>query len=319
MTTEANNKFGRVSELRLVAQRRGEKTVLSDLHATMPFHVMHPFEVPTAGLVGAGAGADADVSDAPVASGPAALAPAATLAPTAAQVMVMSASAGIMAGDDQRIDVRVAPGAALQVTSQAFEKIHRMGQGTSARRSTTLRVAEGAYLDYSPQPMIPFADSEFAATTQVDLTGPGARFVYQEILSCGRAARGERFGYRSFTNHVRVDVAGRPVYLDNVVFRPAEMPMEALGLYEGFTHLGNLVLINCQVDDAAFLAARDYLRDETGVIGAAAGSPVGAASGSDAISGGITRLATGDVCVRLLGQRAQRLEEVLTRVRALLG
>ncbi len=313
MTAEANNKFGRVSELRLIAKKRGEKTVLSDLHATMPFHVMHPFEVPTAGLVGAGASAGVAVPDAPGSDSPDAL------APTAAQVMVMSASAGIMAGDDQRIDVQVAPGAALQVTSQAFEKIHRMGQGTSARRSTTLRVAEGAYLDYSPQPMIPFADSEFAATTQVDLAGPGARFVYQEILSCGRAARGERFGYRAFTNHVRVDVAGRPVYLDNVVFRPAEMPMEELGLYEGFTHLGNLVLINCQVDDTAFLAARDYLRDETGVIGAAAGSPVGAASGSDAISGGITRLASGDVCVRLLGQRAQRLEEVLTRVRGLLG
>ncbi len=313
MTAEANNKFGRVSELRLVAKKRGEKTVLSDLHATMPFHVMHPFEVPTAGLVGAGANAGVAVPDAPGSDSPDAL------APTAAQVMVMSASAGIMAGDDQRIDVQVAPGAALQVTSQAFEKIHRMGEGATARRTTNLRVAEGAYLDYSPQPMIPFADSEFAATTQVDLAGLGARFVYQEILSCGRAARGERFGYRAFTNHVRVNVAGRPVYLDNVVFRPAEMPMEALGLYEGFTHLGNLVLINCQVGDAAFLAARDYLRDETGVIGAAAGSPVGAASGSDAISGGITRLATGDVCVRLLGQRAQRLEEVLTRVRALLG
>ncbi len=312
MTAEANNKFGRVSELRLVAERRGEKTVLSDFHATMPFHVMHPFEVPTAGLVGADV-VTSGTADAASAN------PTAPLAPIAAQVMVMSASAGIMAGDDQRIDVRVAPGAALQVTSQAFEKIHRMGQSAFARRSTTLRVAEGAYLDYSPQPMIPFADSEFAATTQVDLAGPAARFVYQEILSCGRAARGERFGYRAFTNHVRVNVAGRPVYLDNVLFRPAEMPMEELGLYEGFTHLGNLVLINCRVGDAAFLAARDYLRDETGVIGAAAGSPVGAASGSDAISGGITRLASGDVCVRLLGQRAQRLEEVLTRVRALLG
>ncbi len=300
-----DNKFGRASELRLVALRRGEKTVLTDVAATMPFHVMHPFEVPTAELVGAaGAGADGTAS---------------VLAPCAAEVMVMSASAGIMAGDLQRIDVAVGEGAVLRVTSQAFEKIHRMEEGRSASCATRLVVANGGYLDYSPQPIIPFADSAFSATTEAELTGPDARFVYQEILSCGRAARGERFGYRSFTNHVRVDVAGRPVYLDNVVFDPATMPMEDLGLYEGFSHLGNLVLINCQVGEAAFTAARDYLRDETGVIGAAAGSPVGAATGTEAISGGITRLATGDVCVRLLGHRAQRLEDVLSRVRALLA
>ena len=299
-----DNKFGRASELRLVAQRRGEKTVLADVAATMPFHVMHPFEVPAAELVGA-LDAAAGAADA--------------LAPRAAEVMVMSASAGIMAGDLQRIDVTVGEGAALRVTSQAFEKIHRMEEGLSASRATRLAVANGAYLDYSPQPMIPFAESSFSATTEVQLAGPDARFVYQEILSCGRAARGERFGYRSFTNHVRVDVAGLPVYLDNVIFDPATMPMEDLGLYEGFSHLGNLVLINCQVGEATFTAARDYLRDETGVIGAAAGSPVGAATGSEAISGGITRLATGDVCVRLLGHRAQRLEDVLSRVRTLLA
>ncbi len=297
-----DNKFGRASELRLIAERRGEKTVLADVAATMPFHVMHPFEVPVEELVGAAGAVGPD-----------------GLSPRAAEVMVMSASAGIMAGDLQRIDVEVAGGAALRVTSQAFEKIHRMEEGQSASRATRLSVGEGSYLDYSPQPMIPFAGSAFSATTEVALAGPTARFVYQEVLSCGRAARGERFGYRSFTNHVRVDVAGRPVYLDNVLFDPATMPMEDLGLYEGFSHLGNLVLINCQVSEAAFTVARDYLRDETGVIGAAAGSPVGAATGKEAISGGITRLASGDVCVRLLGHRAQRLDDVLSRVRALLA
>ncbi len=292
------NKFGRVSELDLVAERRGEKTVLAGISATMPFHVMHPFEMPTAGLVGA-AGAEG-------------------LAPSAAQVMVMSTSAGIMAGDDQAIRVEVGAGAALQVTSQAFEKIHRMGEGLSARRSTRLVVADGAYLDYSPQPTIPFAGSAYASDTVAELAGPSARLVYQEVLSCGRAARGERFEYRSFRNHVRVNVAGLPVYLDNAVFEPATMPMEDFGLYEGFSHLGNLVLVNCRIGEAAFTAARDYLREETGVIGAAAGSPVGAAEGSEAVAGGVTRLASGDVCVRLLGHRAQRVDDVLARARELL-
>lgn len=297
--SEAQNKFGRVSELTLRAVRRGEKTVLPDVAATMPFKVMHPFAVPAATLVGA-SGAEG-------------------LAEQAAQVMVMSTSAGIMAGDDQRVRVAVGAGAALQVTTQAFEKVHRMEPGQSASRATELIVEDGGYLDYSPQPMIPFAGSAYAAETEARLGGPGARLVYEEVLSCGRAARGERFGYRSFRNRVRVDVAGTPVYLDNALYDPQAMPMEDLGFYEGFSHLGNLVLVNCGVGEAAFSAVRDYLRDETGVIGAAAGSPVGAATGSDAISGGVTRLDSGDVCVRLLGHRAQRLGDVFKKVRGLLS
>lgn len=289
------NKFGRTSELRLVAETRGGATVLADVFATMPFKVMSPFAVSRKSLVGV---------------------PEAAADPV--QAMVMAASAGIMAGDAQSISVQVGEGAALQVTTQAFEKVHRMDEASATRR-TRLAVAEGAYLDYSPQPVIPFAGSDFSASTEVELAGPGARLVYEEVLSCGRVARGERFGYRRFANHVVVRCGGVPVYLDNTVFDPAAMPMEDVGFFEGFTHLANLVLVGVPVDEAAFLAARDWLRDQTGVIGAAAGSPVGAAEGADAVAGGITRLACGGVAVRLLGHRAQRLTDVLARVRGLIA
>ena len=298
-----SNQFGRTSELRLVAVARGGSTVLADEYYTMPFKVMRPFAARRSGLVGAGEGAEA------------------------ARVMVMSASAGVMAGDDQRIEVRVGSGAALQVTTQAFEKVHRMEGEGSARRVTRLEVEPGGYLDYRPQPQIPFAGSAYAATTEADLADGTSALVYEEVLSCGRVARGERFGYRSYRNHVLVRVGGAPVYLDNAIYEPrgsrtpelAPMGMEGMGLYEGFTHLANLVLVNVGVDSAAFGAARDYLREQTGVIGASAALPASAGADSEAVAGGITRLGSGDVAVRLLGRRAQRLTDVLERVRELLG
>ena len=299
----ATNQFGRTSELRLVAEARGGATVLADEYYTMPFKIMRPFRLSRASLTRAGEGAGA------------------------LQAMVMSTSAGIMAGDDQRIDVSVGPGAALQVTTQAFEKVHRMEGTGSARRVTRLAVAAGGYLDYTPQPQIPFAGSAFAASTEVDLADDSARLVYEEVLSCGRVARGERFAYRSYRNHVLVRVAGMPVYLDNTVYAPrgvdvpalAPMDMGGMGLYEGFTHLANLVLVNLGVDEASFMAARDYLRELTGVIGASAALPASAGGDSEAVAGGITRLGSGDVAVRLLGRRAQRLTDVLAEVRRLLG
>lgn len=305
MATE-ENKFGRTSELRVRAEARGDgaarRTVLAELYATMPFKVMRPFALADDELVG---------------ERPRAMRAEGRLA-RGAQAMVMSASAGVMAGDDQRVYVAVGTGAALQVTTQSYEKIHRMEGDGSARRATSLSVEAGGYLDHRLQPQIPFAGSDYSSATVAELADATAALVYEEVLSCGRAARGERFGYRRYRNHVVVRVAGEPVYLDNTIYDPALMDMEGLGLYEGFSHLANLVLVNVGVGEAAFGAARDYLRDETGVIGAAAGGPVGAARGSDAIAGGITRLGSGDVAVRLLGHRAQRLGEVLARVRALL-
>ena len=293
------NRFGRASELRLRAAARDGQTTLPELYASMPFKVMHPLPVDACELPGL-AGPD----------GTAALA-------RPAQVMVMAVSAGIMAGDDQRIEVAVDTGAALQVTTQAFEKIHRMDDGAFATRRTRLTVAPAAYLDYRPLPQIPFADSAFSSVTEVDLADRTSCLVYGEILSCGRVARGERFAYRSYRNRVNVTCAGEPVFVDNTVYEPGldGADLAGLGFYEGFTHLANLVLMNVPVSEERFAQIRSYLLDTCGVIGAAALAD--APDDPDDVIGGITRLESGGCLVKLLGRRAQRLQDVLDRVRGL--
>lgn len=51
------------------------------------------------------------------------------------QVMVLSASAGIMEGDVQKFDIHVNPGTSLEYLSQAYEKIHKMKEGMARRRN----------------------------------------------------------------------------------------------------------------------------------------------------------------------------------------
>ena len=296
------NRFGRTSELRLEAAVRDGRTVVLGMFATMPFKVMHPLALDTLSLPcrdDSVAGTDSRVRG--------------------AEVMVMSVSAGIMAGDRQLIDIEAGEGSVLRVTNQAFEKIHRMDDGAEARRETEIRVAPGAYLDYAPLPQIPFAGSAFSTRTRVSLADRSSAFIYSEILSCGRVARGERFAYRRYRNRVRIDVAGHPVFIDNTDYRPGgepgDMDMEGTGLYEGFSHLANLVLVNLGIDEARFAAVRAYLLGETGVIGDAARADDDAAD-TETVAGGITRLASGDCLVKVLGNRAQRLQQVLEGVRA---
>lgn len=289
------NRFGHASELRLRAVARGGKTVVPELFATMPFKVMHPLAVAADALPG-------------------------YMGDTApAQVMIMSVSAGIMAGDEQHMAVSVDSGAALQVTTQAFEKIHRMDDDARATRSTHLAVASGAYLDYSPLPQIPFADSAFTSETTIELADRTACLVYGEILSCGRVARGERFAYRSYRNRVTVTCAGEPIFVDNTVYEPGVdgTDLAGLGFYEGYTHLANLVAVNLDISEDCFSAVRSYLLDTCGVIGAAA--LVDEAEDPDDVIGGITRLASGDCLIKLLGRRAQRLQDVIGEVRTLMA
>ena len=304
----AENRFGRASELRLRAAARDGQTTLPELYASMPFKVMHPLPVDARelpGLAGRDGGADGTAGT--------------TTLARPAQVMVMAVSAGIMAGDDQRIEVAVDTGAALQVTTQAFEKIHRMDDGAFATRRTRLTVAPAAYLDYRPLPQIPFADSAFSSVTEVDLADRTSCLVYGEILSCGRVARGERFAYRSYRNRVHITCAGEPVFVDNTVYEPGldGADLAGLGFYEGFTHLANLVLVNASISEDCFAQIRAYLLDTCGVIGAAALADT--PEDPDDVIGGITRLESDGCLVKLLGRRAQRLQDVLEHVRDLVA
>lgn len=214
---DGENRFGRTSELRLKATARDGVTAVPELYASMPFKVMYALDVCEHDLPGYGRLAGQDDGRSKLA------------APK--QLMVMSVSAGIMVGDRQELAVDVEPDAALSMTTQAFEKIHRMEDGEHAERTTRIHVGAHAYLDYRPLPQIPFAASSFSTDTVIELTDNSSHMAYEEILSCGRVARGERFAYRDYRSHVRVTCSGTPVFIDNTIYRPTSTDMEGFGFF----------------------------------------------------------------------------------------
>ena len=86
------NPFGRVSQLNLKTEERDGKTILEDVYFTAPFKVMNPF-VKKDGSI---------------------------------QIMMMSASAGIMEGDRQEFDFHIGEGSKMEFLSQSFDKIHKV-------------------------------------------------------------------------------------------------------------------------------------------------------------------------------------------------
>ena len=119
-----NNQFGKLSKLHLTTAYREGKTIVEDASFTAPFKIMHPFYEKKDFMT----------------------------------VMLLMASAGVMAGDRQEIDICVKECSNVEFVSQAYEKIHQM-EGDCAKRHVHLTVSDHACLHYMPLPAIPFAGS----------------------------------------------------------------------------------------------------------------------------------------------------------------
>ena len=123
-----------------------------------------------------------------------------------------------------------------------------------------------------------------------------SQFVFSEILSCGRIAHGEEFQYSRFQNKICIYQGGQIVYRDNACYEPERMDMRNFGMYEGFTHLANLVICNKQKSEDWMLQTRELL------------------DSSKDMEGGVTRTFAGHIVVRILGRNAYKLTEVTERI-----
>ena len=215
------------------------------------------------------------------------------------QIMPLCASAGIMAG-----------------VSQSFEKIHKMDEG-SAARTIEVQVDKNATLYYYPQPVIPFAQSAFDSKMTIHLEDETSRLFLLEIISCGRNAHDERFQYRRFSSKVLLYRGDKLIYRDNTRYEPDKMPMEGIGMYEGYTHMANLFLSKiCSRDGESCSQESGTVKSADSAINLELQEKIWQILDEDSeIDGGVTRLTTGDLALRIFGHRAQKLQQVAEKIK----
>ncbi len=195
--------------------------------------------------------------------------------PHLAMVMLSNPTGGIFQGDHHRITVSVESGAAAHVTGQGAARIHAMPHGT-ARQDVALKVAEGGYLEYLPDPLIPYRDSDFEQRSTLSVAFGGA-LVYWDIITPGRVAMGESFRYRRLANRLEVvDCHGRPVYRESFVLDPSRSLPLARGVLPSVREtshactLGSMLIISDRPELEALLAELQELLPA--ILGAAAGA-----------------------------------------------
>jgi urease accessory protein len=143
----------------------------------------------------------------------------------ACHVYLLHPPGGLAAGDVLELDVDVAPGADVLLTTPAATKFYRSDGAPSVQRQT-LRVASGASLEWLPLDTILFGGSRAVIDTAVELS-PGARFLGWEQISLGRPLSGDRYTTGSLEQHTWIGVDHEPLLIESLRFAAGDRLLAA--------------------------------------------------------------------------------------------
>ncbi|MEA3639697.1 MAG: urease accessory protein UreD [Lamprobacter sp.] len=209
----ASAAVGKNGFLRLGFERRGPRTILAELDRCIPAMAQRT------------------------------LYPEQTL-PDLAWLFMITTTGCLLQGDRMALEISLGPQARAHVTTQSATKIHSM-DANSAVQTQQIALAEDAYLELMPEPLIPHRRARFISDTRIQLAD-SATLLYAEILQPGRKHHhpDECFGATLLslaTTATRPD--GRLLFTEKLVIEPERQAMRQTGVMDGFDVFGNLILL----------------------------------------------------------------------------
>jgi urease accessory protein len=179
-------------------------------------------------------------------------------------VHLHNVSGGVLAGDRLALDVDLASGAAAQITTTGATRLyrHRAGAADSEQQSRFL-VADGALLEYLPDPVIPFGGSRHIQRTEIRL-GRGATLYWWDVLAPGRLASGERFAFERLRVESAIYAGSRTVLRENFLLEPGRKDLAALSRMSEYSYLASLYIVQEGRPAAFWRGLEDQLTEIAG-------------------------------------------------------
>lgn len=204
---------GKIAQLRMGFEQRGDRTILADLYRKAPLIVHKAIYW------------DEE-------------------APKMPCVFIISNAGAILQGDRNTISINMAADTRAHVTTQSATKIHEM-DANYASQLQEIVLQENSYLEYLPDPMIPHKHMRFVTQTNINIH-PTATLLYSEILMGGRKyyGDGELFQFDLFSSTVR---GMRPdetdLFTEKFVIRPHQEVVKRIGVMGDYDVFGNVILL----------------------------------------------------------------------------
>jgi urease accessory protein len=152
---------------------------------------------------------------------------------------VHNLSGGILDTDSLSWQVDVGPRALAQITSTGATRVYRSRSPEShASQRMHVSIAAGAYLEYLPDQLIPFAGSRFEQTARVELERGGS-LIWWDRVAPGREASDEIFRFESLSSRFELMADGQPVATERWTLSPLVRRLESIARLGPFRHFAS--------------------------------------------------------------------------------
>ena len=212
-----------------------------------------------------------------------------------ATLFLLNPTGGVLGGDDLDTAVELGPGSHVCLSTPSATRVYRSSGAPSTVR-TTLRVGEGARLEYVPDHVILSPGAKLAQRLAAELA-PGASAIISDAWAAGRVARGEAWRFDLLDSGIIARDSEGLLFKDRLVLQ-GTTGWGGLGGAEGMAYVATVLCL---------APAHPALGD---VERAIAGS-LSARTGEAAV--GVTALARGGVIVRILAATAPAMQSLVGR------
>ncbi|NPU15121.1 urease accessory protein UreD [Bradyrhizobium sp. 83002] len=165
--------------------------------------------------------------------------------------VILQTGSGAVHGEDrltQRFTLQA--GTSVCVTTQGATSVHRAEPGARAAEQALLRVANGASLDYRPEPRILFPDAALCQVLELECATDASALVTDAFTMHDPDGQGRLFRELDSTLIVRRQ-GQEPLLIDRMHLRdPTSAP------FNGRRAFGSAVLMLPQMDDRAAIRVR---------------------------------------------------------------
>jgi urease accessory protein len=203
---------GKNGFLRIGFEHRGSHTILADIDRRAPYMVQRALYC------------DQEMAD-------------------LACVFLINTTGCLVQGDRLELDVMVGSRAQAHVTTQSATKIHAMDANYAAQ-TQNITLADDAYLEFLPDPVIPHRHARFVSDTRISIA-PTATILFSEIIQPGRRHHrpDECFGATMISiSTVAARPCGRTLFIEKLVIEPQRYTMRQTGVMDSFDVFGNVIV-----------------------------------------------------------------------------
>jgi urease accessory protein len=177
-------------------------------------------------------------------------------------VFLITTTGCLLQGDRLALDIALGKGARAHVTTQSATKIHAMDANYAAQVQT-VTLADDAYLEFLPDPVIPHRRARFISDTRISVAATATLFL-SEIIQPGRKHHhpDECFGATVVSVSTSAARPGghAPLFTEKLVIDPGRYPMRQTGVMGSFDVFGNVIVCTPKA-----VADRIYARVEADV------------------------------------------------------